>query len=68
MLVILFPSSVRNNKLGLDEISVDGVLERLVEEIHILTPPASAPISALQVLGVSVGTSHTAIATGETAF
>ena len=54
----------RNNKLGLDAISGNGVLEQLVEEVHTFAPITSAPICNLQVQGISVGTSHTAILTG----
>lgn len=57
--------SVRNNKLALDQITAEGVLERLVEEVHVLTPVASAPISNMQVQVVAVGTSHTAVVNGE---
>ncbi|XP_076440668.1 serine/threonine-protein kinase Nek8-like [Babylonia areolata] len=55
----------RNNKLGLDEISGEGVLERLVEEVHMFSPITSAPITTLQAQGVAVGTSHTALLTVE---
>lgn len=54
----------RNNKLGLDEINSEGVLERLVEEVHMFAPITSAPINTLQVQGVAVGTSHAALLTG----
>ena len=58
----------RNNKLGLDEISVDGVLERLVEEVHVFAPITSAPISTVQAQGVAVGISHTALLTGKNTY
>ncbi|KAK7468188.1 hypothetical protein BaRGS_00036601 [Batillaria attramentaria] len=62
---LLCCGSNRYNKLGLDEINKDGALERLVEEAHIFTPIASTPVNTLQVQGVAVGTSHTALVTVE---
>ncbi|PVD23797.1 hypothetical protein C0Q70_17071 [Pomacea canaliculata] len=62
---LLCCGSNRNNKLALDQITAEGVLERLVEEVHVLTPVASAPISNMQVQVVAVGTSHTAVVNAE---
>jgi hypothetical protein len=44
---------------------VDGSLQRLVEEVHVFAPITSAPVHQLQVQKVAVGTSHTALLTGE---
>ncbi|CAL1542439.1 unnamed protein product, partial [Lymnaea stagnalis] len=60
---LLCSGSNRYNKLALDQITSDEVVESLMEESTSFIPVSSSPISNIQVKMVALGTSHSAIVT-----
>ncbi|KAK6178679.1 hypothetical protein SNE40_011206 [Patella caerulea] len=54
----------RFNKLGLDSVFNDGI-NTIVEECHTFTPVATHPINTITIEKTALGTSHTAILSGE---
>lgn len=55
----------RDNKLGLDITSQSDESIEKVEQSLSLTPARSWPLPQLSIKGVAIGTSHSAIVTGE---
>jgi hypothetical protein len=55
----------RSNKLSMDEYQGEGSISKPMEEVYLFTPIEVPPLADVSVVSVAMGTSHTAVITGQ---